>query len=253
MEDTKRASFNVTTVLSILTLILSIIAIIPSFLALNKNFPKIFYSTNNYGILIPEGIKKNEVKKILSENKIPISTFEMKLINKGNYESKNVKISIALSEKFSTFSTIPPIKEQNVWLTIKDIKVLNDSKKILIFLENFAVNKIFGVQVGFDKEDLEPIKAIDIIYDGKLGNEVDDVNLASDWSALEVFKLPLYIFIGGLVLTVFSAFIFVLKNNEKLRKNFIEIFSITLGMIFPLSYEFLSDLKKNKSDKKGEK
>jgi len=256
MEEKNNQIWKTTTILSVLALFVAIIAAIPSFLSLEKPVSKLFYSEISNLLNIPKEIDTDELKKLMETNKIPRATYELSLKNLGNSSAELVKISISSDQKIMNLSFIPDKNEHPIWVDFKDIIYLNDSTRIKIELEDLAINHELKVIVGY-AEKLPTEILSEIINNGLTAELSENLEKEPQWNKFQLFRLPLFILAGGLIITILVSIVIFIIKSKKFREQLLEISKDVYLEIFPFVlpginiYEAMKILSK-KDKNKGE-
>jgi len=225
MTKEPKAKFQFSAIIAIVTLIVLIIAIIPAFLSLNKEKSVIFWSYELREYSSPDGIKSDLFFDFLKKNNIPPFLLTLKLINRGNIPSKEVKFSVSTNGQIVRYVFKPSQKEKPIWVEIPADKELGFNSSITNIVQtakNLAPNRllIFGVDYESQKNDLPEIE---VFSDGIECEYVSDILSVKPWYPYKVFYLPGYILAGGIVIIVLWILLSVIFTNPLYRKTFVEI------------------------------
>jgi len=216
-ETSNSGSHTSTTVIAVLTLIAAVVAAVPGFLALNKEHAAIYYAVEASGIQIPDSLDPGNVRKVLSSNGIPSNTFKIELINQGNHQADEVKVSVVVPGEFMTFSSNPKKDENPIWVKLPEVKLPSNKKSVQFSVSELGTTKPLTLSFGYQKESDEKPE-IQVFYNGNPAELVDSVLTVSPWSPLDVFRMPLYILGGGLILVLVWAAGIVIVNTPKLKE-----------------------------------
>lgn len=236
-----KSQYSITNILTVIVILATLIASIPSFIALDKDTPKIFYEVKTSSISIPEALDIVKVQRILQENGISVSNLGLSLINQGNSVAKEIKISVEVPGKIVRIWSNPNIEDKPVWVDIPDMSSFNNLKKVQFTIRNMSTTRILTFNIGYNegledillrqreqlnrmmaeaglREDFELPRKIDIFFDGKQAEQVDDITSVPKWSKYQLFKLPLSLFIYGLSILFIGTFsVAIIKNANFLN------------------------------------
>lgn len=220
-------SHTSTTVIAVLTLIAAVIAALPGFFALNKEHAAIYYAVESSGIQIPDSLNPGSVRKVLSSNGIPSNTLNVDLINQGNYQADEVKVSIVVPGKFITFSSKPKNEDNPIWVRLPELQLPLNKNSIQFSVEQLGTTKPLTLSFGYQREsDEKPL--VQVFYNGNPASLVNSVLSVPSWSPWDVFRIPLYILGGGLILVLIWAAGIVIVSTPKFKEQF-EVFLIKVA------------------------
>lgn len=231
-----KSQYTITSILTVTVILVTIIASIPSFIALEKDTPKIFYEVKTSHISIPDALDIIKVQQMLQENGISNSILGLSLINQGNSVAKEIKISVEVPGKIVRIWSNPSIEDKPVWVDIPDISSFENLKKVQFAIRNMSTTRMLTFNIGYNeglkdqlyrqreqlnrmmveaglREDFELPRKIDIFFDGKQAEQVDDISSVPKWSKYQLFKLPLTLFIYGLSILFIGAFLVAIIKN----------------------------------------
>ena len=218
----KKNNNNIGTLLiPLITLIITIIALIPAFLSLNDKEAIIYYQMKFSKINIPKSINEDKALKLLKDNGIPDNTLELKIINQGNTSAKKVKISISLPNEPMAIWSKPSKKDNPIWIELPQFNKLKSTNSNLT-LENMATTKSFSIFVGYTNIKNSNVN-VQIFHDGIPAIKVNNILEVDKWSKWNIFKIPVYILLGGLILTIIWSFIVALYRNPEFRESALNI------------------------------
>lgn len=215
-DENKRGHIS-TTIVAILSLVVAAIASIPAFLSLNKDHAAIYYSVTSSSLQVPDSMDEDAVREILSKNGIPSDTLSISLINQGNSQADEVPISVDLPGKLLTSASRPKSSADPIWVTLPSLDFSDQPEKLRFRVENFGTTKKLDFEFGYQRKGVDTPQ-VEVFYDGQPAEQVKNVADVSPWSPWQVFKLPLLLLAGGVVLVVIWAIGVVISNNPKLRE-----------------------------------
>ena len=217
-EDTGNSgSHRSTTAIAALTLIAAIIAAVPGFLALNKEHAAIYYAVTASGIQIPDSLDPNSVRKVLSSNGIPSNTVNIELINQGNHQADEVKISVSVPGEFVTFSSTPKKDDNPIWVQLPSLQLPSNKSSVQFSVSQLGTTKRLDLSFGYQKGS-EEMPEVQVFYNGNPAHLVESVNVVSPWSTWDVFRIPLFILVGGLIVVLLWAAGVVIVNTPKFKE-----------------------------------
>ncbi|MFT7562176.1 MAG: hypothetical protein ACI93R_004111 [Flavobacteriales bacterium] len=215
MAIEKETKFG-TSLIAVATLIVAAIAVVPAFLSLNEKQANIFYSASISSVNIPEYLNKGSILKLLHTNGVPGSTLELDIINQGNSSAGEIKLSVTLPTDAIAAWSVPSKSDNPVWVDLPEIKTLKNKNEFRFSLKNVAATLPISLYFGY-KQEVGSLPQVQVFYDGVPAIVVDNVREVSAWSKWNVFKLPMYILLGGIGLILAWAFVVALYSNPELR------------------------------------
>lgn len=225
-EKSKKLSVPI---LALLTLIATIIAIIPAFLALNDKEALVYFSVNTSHITIPSSLDGEQAVSALEKAGIPGSTVELSILNQGNTLAENIKFEIQTPSNVLTIWTEPTKETEPIWVEIPDLAVDKTKQKISAEIKGLSATQPLKIFVGYEYE-LTKSPSISVYFDGKPAIFETDLSAVPVWSKWNVFKLPGYIFLGGIAVILLWSFIVALVENPNFRNQLFD-FIIEVGHI----------------------
>ena len=221
----KGSGYLTTTILSILTLLITFISSIPSFQQAFGDKSKVYYSVSIDKMSIPPDIDNAKFQEILKNNNIPDGTIRIDIINAGDAGAKNIKIGINVPGKIIYTKTEPPEKPESIWVRIKtEHDFENYPSNVKFLLENLIPTKKVSTIIGYYSPNSQEIPIVDAIYDSKPAIKVNSIESVQNWSYLNLFQLPIKIFIFGLLITIIIGLVPVIRTNSKIRDALLLIF-----------------------------
>ncbi len=215
------ATHTSTTVVAVITLIVAVVSAIPGFLGLNKEQALIYYSTSKSGILIPNTADEQRIRAVLASNGIPTEQFSVSLINQGNKEAPEVRLSLSVPGKIMSAWTDPAESKKPVWVQLPDLSQAKGQSQIQPVLKAMATTKPVTIHVGYEKTE-QGAPGVEVFVDGKPAASVSDAGAVAPWSPIAVFKLPLIILGVGLLLVVLWAMGVVISKNPRMKATLTE-------------------------------
>ncbi len=211
-----------TSFVAILALIVSVVSSIPPFLSLNKSAADVYFSQVESGIQIPDSMDKNKVRKILSDNKIPTDTVKFQLINQGNAEAKEVKVSFEVDGKMLSAEFQPSYKSKPIWVNLPDLDISSNPELLQFSVVDLAISQVLDFEVAYER-NAQGTPDIQVFSNGRAATSVSNIYQVEPWSRFQVFQTPLIILGIGLGLVILWAIGIVIYNNEQLRKSLAEL------------------------------
>jgi len=223
------AEFYVTAFLSILSIIATLIAAWPAFHGVIAKVPKVYYDLRTDIVSLPPGTDEQKLLKALKDAGIAPAALRVRIINKGQAPAKNVKIGSKTVGKFLYVNPTPPVSLKTVWVKVSVDGFNSGDKDAVVQLKDLVPEKKVIIDFGY-----EPTKATaesDVVTAGLLAERVPDVDHVQQWSLLQALKLPIQIFVLGILLSILVGIVLAARTNPRLRNKLFDL----LDAISPLS------------------
>lgn len=218
----KSLSHTSTTIVAVLTLVVTAIAAIPGFLGLNKEQALIYFSGTTTGIVVPASADVPKIRSILAGNGIPSDQLAVAIVNQGNKEASEVRMSISIPGKILEAWTEPPEASKPIWVQLPDLSQAKGQSQIQTSLKALGITKPVTIYVGYEKTSTG-VANVELFSDGRPGVRVQDVSAVPAWSPVDIFKLPLFILGGGVAFVVLWAMGVVISRNPKMKAALTEL------------------------------
>lgn len=209
-------SHTSTTIIAGLTLIVAVIAAIPAFLGLNKEQSHIFFSDQTTGIMVPSSLDEPKVRSILASNGIASDYVTLDLVNQGNKEAPEVRISVTVPGNIMSAWTVPALSDKPIWVQLPDLSQVKGQSQLQTIIKALAITKPVTLHIGYERTEKSSTH-IDVFADGRPATRVEKIESVPPWSAIDVFRLPLIVLGIGLALVVLWAVGVVVSNNPKVE------------------------------------
>lgn len=226
-----------TTVVAILTIVVTAVAAIPGFLGLNKELSQIYYSDVASGIAVPDSADEPKIRSILASNNIASDQLSISMVNQGNKEAAEVRVSVSVPGKVLSAWTDPPEANKPIWVQLPDMSQIKGQERFQIAVKALAITKPLTIYVGFERTRAGAA-GVEVFAEGRPAAKVQDVAAVPAWSPIEVFRLPLIILGVGLALVVIWAMGVVLSNNPKMKSVLSELAVKSIAEFMKAMYPF---------------
>ena len=223
------AEFYVTAFLGILSIIATLIAAWPAFQSAFAKVPKVYYDLRTDIVSLPPGTDEQKVLKTLKDAGIAPAALRVRVINKGQAPAKDVKIGSKTVGKFLYVNPTPAVSSKAVWVNVSVDEFSSGDKDAVVQLKNLVPEK--KVIIDFGYEPTEATAESDVVAAGLLAERVPDIDHVQQWTLWQALKLPIQIFVLGILLSILVGIAMAARTNPRLRNKLLDL----LDAISPLS------------------
>ena len=223
------AEFYVTAFLGILSIIATLIAAWPAFHGAFAKVPKVYYDLRTDIVSLPPGTNEQRVLKALKDAGIAPAALRVRVINKGQASAKNVKIGSKTVGKFLYVNSTPAVSSKAVWVSVTVDGFSSGDKDAVVHLKDLVPDKKVIIDLGYEPTDATAES--DVVAGGLLAERVPDIDHVQQWTLWQALKLPVQIFVFGILLSIVVGIFMAARKNPRLGKKLLDL----LDAISPLS------------------
>jgi len=217
----KGIEFYISAVIGILTIIVTLYSSHPLFMTTFSRIPKVYYDLNEDSITYPPGANEQQILNVLANAGIAPAAIRIRIINKGNISATEVKIGSKTKGSFLYVNSNPLVSSKTVWVDIDVQGFKHGDKEAVVTLQDLVPEKKVVVDFGYEppKADTE----IDVVFSGIFAEKVIDIDKVTSWSLYKYLKLPVKVFVFGLMLTVLIGIVLSVRKNPRLRAKLFDL------------------------------